>query len=271
MHERRLEHDDDVGIGDRVVAADRPVGDSGECAERRAAALRPVFRERLNALSVPHLRQRQDLGGRLGALAGARVPTDLGQLAHRNDSSSAATARFASRTAWTTLAPPLMASPAAKIFGFAVHAVLVDGLEQRQELLAGALADRLHDRVDGDDEFAARDRLRPPATTLVGVAESHLGTPDAVDVAVADEPDRVRQEADVDTFAPGQLDLVVVCGHLLLGAPVEHERHVRAEPLGLDRNVDRGVAAADDGDALSNGRGSPVFSRSMNGSDSHTP
>ena len=71
--------------------------------------------------------------------------------------SSAATARLASRTAWTTLAPPLTASPAAKIFGFAVRPSVVDGLEQREELVARPLADRLHDRVDGNDELAARE------------------------------------------------------------------------------------------------------------------
>ena len=50
-----------------------------------------------------------------------------------------------------------------------------------------------------------------------------------------------------------ELDLVLVRGHLELGAPVEQERDVRAEPFRLDRDVDRGVAAADDGDAAAHG------------------
>ena len=129
-------------------------------------------------------------------------------------------------------------------------AVLVDGLEQRAELVARPLADRLDDHVDRDDELAARHRLRPPAAALVGLAESHLRAADALDVAVADERDRVREEADLDAFAPRELDLVLVGGHLVLGAPVEQERDVGAEPLRLDGDVDRGVAAADDGHAL---------------------
>ena len=89
-----------------------------------------------------------------------------------------------------------------------------------------------------------------PAAALVGVAEPHLRTADALDVAVADERDRVREEADLDAFAPRELDLVLVGRHLVLGAPVEQERDVGAEPLRLDGDVDGGVAAADDGDAL---------------------
>ena len=131
VHERRLEHDDDVGVGDRVVPADRPVGDARERAQRRAAALGPVLRERLHALAVAQQRQRQDLGGRLGALAGARVPADLGQFRSSQRLVERARRRASLRaTAWTTLAPPLTASPAAKIFGFARASVLVDGLEQ---------------------------------------------------------------------------------------------------------------------------------------------
>ena len=50
-HERRLEHDDDVRVRDRVVAADRPVVDARVRAQRRAAPLRPVLGERLDALA----------------------------------------------------------------------------------------------------------------------------------------------------------------------------------------------------------------------------
>ena len=64
---------------------------------------------------------------------------------------------------------------------------------------------------------------------------------------------------------------MLVGRHLGLGAPVEEQRHVGAEPLRLDGDVDGGVAAADHGDARADGGGSPVFSRSMNGSDSQTP
>ena len=80
VDERRLEHDDEIRVGDRVVPADRPVGDASERAQRRAAALRAVLRERLDALAVAQQREREDLGGRLGALAGARVPADLGHV-----------------------------------------------------------------------------------------------------------------------------------------------------------------------------------------------
>ena len=252
VDERRLEHDDEVRVGDRVVAADRPVGDAGERAQRRAAPLRAVLRKRLNALAVPQQRQRQDLGGRLGALAGARVPADLGQLASSQPLVERARPRASlSATASTTLAPPLTASPAAKIFGFGVRPVLVDGLEQRAELVARPLADRLHDRVDGDDELAAGDRLGPAAAALVGIAESHLCAADALDAVVADDRHGARQEADLDALVAGELDLVLVGRHLVLGPPVEQQRDVGAESLRLDRDVDGGVAAADDGDALS--------------------
>src|SRR5205814_4541047 len=55
-------------------------------------------------------------------------------------------------------------------------AALVDGLEQRAELVARPLADRLHDRVDGDDELAAGDGLRPAAAALVRRAEDRKST-----------------------------------------------------------------------------------------------
>ena len=50
-----------------------------------------------------------------------------------------------------------------------------------------------------------------------------------------------------------ELDLVLVRGHLVLGAPVEQQRDVGAEALGLDGDVDGRVAAADDGDAAPDG------------------
>ena len=95
----------------------------------------------------------------------------------------------------------------------------------------------------------SRDRLRPAAAALVRSAEAHLDAADAFDAAVADEADGVREEAELDALVARELDLVLVRGHLVLGAPVEQERDVGAEPLRLDRDVDRGVAAADDGDA----------------------
>ena len=51
VQQRRLEHDDDVGRGDRVVPADRLVVVARERAKRRAAALGPVLGERLHALA----------------------------------------------------------------------------------------------------------------------------------------------------------------------------------------------------------------------------
>ena len=71
------------GSVDGVVAADRAVGNARERAQRRAAPLGPVLGERLDALARSQQREREHLGSGLRALAGARVPADLGQLASR--------------------------------------------------------------------------------------------------------------------------------------------------------------------------------------------
>ena len=197
----------------------------------------------------PHLRQRQDLGGRLGALAGARMPADLGQLAHRNDSSSAATARFASRTAWTTLAPPLTASPAAKIFGFAVLPSSSTGLEQRRgtrRAAAGRSPSRpcrrgRRIRCPGSAPAAGGRSRRGRRVASRRTGRPHVPSP-------TNPTGFVRKRISTPSRRASSTSCVV-CGHLLLRAPVEQERHVGAEPLRLDRDVDRGVAAADDGDA----------------------
>ncbi len=99
VHERGLEHDDDVGIRDRVVPADRAIRDARERPQGRSTALRTVFGERLDTLPAAQQRQSEDLRSRLGALAGARMPADLGHAVHRSASSSAETARLASATA----------------------------------------------------------------------------------------------------------------------------------------------------------------------------
>ena len=273
MDERRLEHDDEVRVGDRVVAADRPVGDARECAQRRAAPLRAVLGEGLHALAVAQQRQRQDLGGRLGALAGARMPADLGQLAHRS-----ALVERASRA--LRLGHGLDDARAA-----------VDGVARGKDLRVRRPPLLVH-RLRAASRNSSRGRWPIAFTTVsTGTTNSLPGTgsgrrrplssgaPSRISAqrtpSTRPSPtnaDGVREEADLDALVAGELDLVLVRRHLVLGAPVEQERDVGAEPLRLDRDVDGGVAAADDGDAaVPTVGGSPVFSRSMNGSDSQTP
>ena len=234
------------GIGDRVVPADRPVGDARERAQRRAAALRAVLRERLHALAVPQQRQRQDLGGRLGALSRARVPADLGQAVHRSASSSARTARFASATAWTTLAPPLTASPAAKILAAVVRPCSSTASSRVANSSRGRWPIAFTTMSTGTTN-SLPGTAPAPAAALVGRPQTHLR---AADSSTRPSPTNatglVRKR--ISTLPARELDLVLVRRHLVLRAPVEEERDVGAEPLRLDRDVDGGVAAADDGD-----------------------
>ena len=58
VQQRRLQHDDDVGVRDRVVTPDRLVVDAGERAQRSAAPLGPVLRKRLDALAGVQQRRR---------------------------------------------------------------------------------------------------------------------------------------------------------------------------------------------------------------------
>ena len=103
----------------------RRIGRSATRVNARSGAPRrsgPVLRERLNALAVRGAARGPGSGRpswrpvRHARASGSRSCSFIAAT-----SSSARTARFAPATASTTLAPPLTASPAAKIFSFDVR------------------------------------------------------------------------------------------------------------------------------------------------------
>ena len=233
-----------------MIASCRRIGRSATARERpqrRSAPFWAVLGKRLDALPAAQQRQREDLRSRLRALARARMPADLGHPVHRSVSSSVETARFASVTAWTTLAPPLTASPAANLRVLGA-ALLVDGLEQGSELVAWLLADRLDDGVDGITNSlpgTGSGRRRP----LSSGAPSRISAQRTPSTCPSPTNATRLVRKRISTPRACELDLVLVGRHLLLGPPVEQEGDVRTEPLRLDRDVDGGVPATDDGDA----------------------
>ena len=117
VDERRLEYDDDVGTGDRVVAADLALRFTRVNACIGAPRRRPVLRQRLHALTG-RSGQREQLGrswrpGRRGRASAPRSCLFMQRLLR-----SPVTASFAPAPPSTTLAPPFVASPAVNIFGF---------------------------------------------------------------------------------------------------------------------------------------------------------
>ena len=146
-----------------VIVSWRRIGRSETRVNARSGAPRrsgPYSGNACTPLPFAQQRQREDLGGRLGALAGARVPADLGQLAHRSDSSSARDGALCLAHGLDDAGAAVDGVAGGEDLRVRGPSVLVDGLEQRSELLARPLADRLDDRVDRHDELAAREPAR---------------------------------------------------------------------------------------------------------------
>ena len=77
MDERRVLHDDGVGLGDRLPHADRLVVHSAERNDRRSCALGAEGREGLGLSSFEERGHREQLGCRDDALATASVDPNL--------------------------------------------------------------------------------------------------------------------------------------------------------------------------------------------------
>ncbi len=211
VEKRRLEHDDDVWVRDRVVTADRRVVDARERAKRRTASLGPVLRERLDALAGVQQRRRVELRRGLRTLSGARMPANLSHAQPRpRNSWTPRAAIFASRTASTTVAPPFVASPAAKYRGLVVAPVTGSTDDrpcsssspsiQARNSRARPLADRLDDRVGGEQELGAGNLLGPAPAARVGLAEPRTPALDGFEPLAADETERHGQPLEVDAF-----------------------------------------------------------------------
>ena len=77
VQQRRVLHDQRVGLDDRLADADRPLVDAAERDDRGAGALGAEARERLRVAAVAERRDGQQLGGRHHALTAASVDADL--------------------------------------------------------------------------------------------------------------------------------------------------------------------------------------------------
>ena len=122
-----------------------------------------------------------------------------------------------------------------------VHEPVLDldalgALEQRQ---VGVLAEREHERV-GLELLELAGRLRE-----AGLVELHLLEQQAAAVGVADR----GEPLDDDALGERLLELGVVGGHPVARAPVDDHGLLGAEALRGACGVERGVAAAVDGDA----------------------
>ncbi|HMQ93594.1 MAG TPA: hypothetical protein PKA33_18720 [Amaricoccus sp.] len=79
MQERRILHDQGVGLHDRLAQPDLAVGDAAEGGDRRAHALRAEARKGLGVLALVEGRHGEKLGGSHHALAAAAMQTNLEQ------------------------------------------------------------------------------------------------------------------------------------------------------------------------------------------------
>ena len=77
VQQRRVLHDQRVGLDDRLARADRPVGDAAERRHRRAGSLRPERRERERVLALGEGRDGEQLGRRDDSLPAATVDANL--------------------------------------------------------------------------------------------------------------------------------------------------------------------------------------------------
>src|SRR5262245_59106129 len=152
-----------------------------------------VARERAAATPSSHPGRRGHASGSRSAPSCERSIQRLDGtfgLAHGLDDAGAAVDRVAGREDLRIRRAPL----------------LVRGIDQLAELVAEALADRLDDGVDGNDEFAPGNGLRPAAAGLVRLAEPHLRAANAFDLAFADDRHWIDEEADLDALFARQLD-----------------------------------------------------------------
>ena len=197
------------------------VRDARERAQRRAAPLGPVLRERLHALArraaapARGSGQRSSRPGRRARASGSRSCPFIA--ATRRAPRRRASPRA---TAWTTLAPPLTASPAAKIFGFEVRPssstassrarnssrgrwpiALTTVSTGMTNSLPGTGSGRRRPLSSGAPSRISAQRTpstRSSPTNATGLVRKRISTPSS----------------------PRELDLVLVGRHLLLGAPV---------------------------------------------------
>ena len=97
-----------------------------------------------------------------------------------------------------------------------------------QEAEIGLLTHRGEHAVGLEDELGSRDGDRAPSPALVGIAQRHAETLQSPQRAILDD-ERLGgdEEADRDSLGQGGIDLLLVGGHLLAGAPVQHLDPVR--------------------------------------------
>ena len=254
MRERGVEHDDRVRLLDRVAAADRSVVVARVRAHRRAAPLGPVLGERLHALALAQEGDGEQLGGGLRALAGPRVPADLlhaavprsaidrarGELAlaHGLDDRGAAVGGVA-----RGVEPRSRSSGPGSTDGAAARAERSSANSGR-----GCWPIAMIAVSAGNDVLAARDRLGPRPAARVRLAELHA---DALD---AFEPVRPRKRVGAvsqRSSTPSSRASAPRAGRRASPPRCAGRASVTslgAEADGLARDVDRRVAAADDGD-----------------------
>src|SRR6266511_2067010 len=242
----------------------------------RLVALRALQRGRLRAgrgragvrvgaaAGLHRLELRDVLRGERPLLAGREVrrdgPRGAAAGAHREDHGGAAGDDVAARE---------HALEVRRLRRLGLAVVRRDVAPLREADARGGLRDdRVRLGAERDDDGVAVERLelarrhRLAAPLLVGLAEDHLLDlhPRHVPLGVREDLHRRVEEEELDPLLLRVADLLDAGRRLRLGAAVHAADGGRAEPLRDAQAVHRGVAGADDGDALADGDGR-VFER----------
>ena len=112
------------------------------------------------------------------------------------------------------------------------------------------LANGLDDLVGGKDELRTCDGDGSRTARGIGCAQLDAETFEPTARLLSRRRGAGwRKKAELDAFLAGKIVLVLVAGHLAVGAAIDHSDVLRAEPPGDGGAVNGRVAGADDEDA----------------------